>query len=120
MVQPPRFGDEDLAAIGPVQAYGPVPLGDACLGPVSAGDVQRQLSGIRTKKAPNEAARGPAPATPATAAPALGSLAALGFAAPRRTQALATLCDQLNQAQACNPGTDLVLRYEVKPDPGIA
>ena len=30
--------------------------------------------------------------------------------APRRTQALAALCDQLNQAQACYPGTDLVLR----------
>ena len=32
----------------------------------------------------------------------------------------AALCDQLNQAQACYPGTDLVLRYEVKPHPGIA
>jgi len=40
--------------------------------------------------------------------------------APRRTQALAALCDQLNQAQACYPGTDLVLRYEIKPHPGIA
>ena len=40
--------------------------------------------------------------------------------APRRTQALAALCHQLNQAQACYPGTDLVLRYEVKPHPGIA
>ncbi len=40
--------------------------------------------------------------------------------APRRTQALTTLCDQLSQAQACDPGTDLVLRYEVKPHPGIA
>jgi transposase len=40
--------------------------------------------------------------------------------APRRTRALATLCDQLNQTQACYPGTDLVLRYEVKPHPGIA
>ena len=40
--------------------------------------------------------------------------------APRRTQALATLCDQLNQTQARYPGTDLVLRYEVKPHPGIA
>ena len=40
--------------------------------------------------------------------------------APRRTQALAALCNQLNQAQACYPGTDLVLRYEVKPHPGIA
>ncbi len=35
--------------------------------------------------------------------------------APRRTQALATLCDQLTAAGACYPGTDLVLRYEVKP-----
>ena len=40
--------------------------------------------------------------------------------APRRTQALAALCDQLNQAQACYPGTDLVLHYEVKPHPGVA
>ena len=40
--------------------------------------------------------------------------------APRQTQALATLCDQLNQTQARYPGTDLVLRYEVKPHPGIA
>jgi hypothetical protein len=37
--------------------------------------------------------------------------------APRRTHALAALCDQLSQAQACYPGTDLVLRYEVKPHP---
>ncbi len=37
--------------------------------------------------------------------------------APRRTQALAALCDQLSQAQARYPGTDLVLRYEVKPHP---
>ena len=37
--------------------------------------------------------------------------------APRRTQALAALCDQLNHAQACYPGTDLVLRYEVKSHP---
>ena len=40
--------------------------------------------------------------------------------APRRTQALAALCDQLNQAPSRYPGTDLVLRYEVKPHPGIA
>ena len=39
--------------------------------------------------------------------------------APRWTQALAALCNQLNQARACYPGTDLVLRYEVKPHPGI-
>jgi hypothetical protein len=37
--------------------------------------------------------------------------------APRRTQALAALCDQLTQAQACYPGTNLVLRYDVKPHP---
>jgi Helix-turn-helix domain len=40
--------------------------------------------------------------------------------APRRTRALAALCDQLNQAASRYPGTDLVLRYEVKPHPGIA
>ena len=37
--------------------------------------------------------------------------------APRRTQALAALCDQLTAAGACYPGTDLVLRYEVKSHP---
>jgi hypothetical protein len=37
--------------------------------------------------------------------------------APRRTRAFAALCDQLSQAQACYPGTRLVLRYEVKPTP---
>ena len=40
--------------------------------------------------------------------------------APRRTQALSALCDQLNQAPSRYPSTDLVLRYEVKPHPGIA
>ena len=40
--------------------------------------------------------------------------------APRRTQALAALCDQLNQARACYPGTHLILRYQAKPHPGIA
>ena len=40
--------------------------------------------------------------------------------APRRTAALAALCNQLSQARACYPGTDLALRYEVKPHPGIA
>ena len=34
--------------------------------------------------------------------------------APRRTQALAALCDQLTAAGTRYPGTDLVLRYEVK------
>jgi hypothetical protein len=37
--------------------------------------------------------------------------------APRRTQALAALCDQLNQTASRYPGTDLVLHYEVKTPP---
>ena len=41
------------------------------------------------------------------------------LSAPRRTQAIGALCDQLNQAQARYPGTGLVLRYEIKT-PGIA
>ena len=40
--------------------------------------------------------------------------------APRRTKALAALCDQLTAAGACYPGTDLVLRYEVKSRPNPA
>jgi transposase-like protein len=40
--------------------------------------------------------------------------------APRRTQALAALCDQLTAAGTCYPGTSLVLRYEVKSRPGPA
>jgi lambda repressor-like predicted transcriptional regulator len=40
--------------------------------------------------------------------------------APRRTQALAALCDQLTAAGACYPGTELVLRYEVKSHPSRA
>jgi hypothetical protein len=40
--------------------------------------------------------------------------------APRRTQALAALCDQLTAVGACYPGTDLVLRYEAKSLPGTA
>jgi hypothetical protein len=40
--------------------------------------------------------------------------------APRRTRALAALCEQLTAAGARYPGTDLVLRYEVKPHPGPA
>jgi hypothetical protein len=38
--------------------------------------------------------------------------------APRRTRALAALCDQLNHTASRYPGTDLVLHYEVKPHPG--
>ncbi len=37
--------------------------------------------------------------------------------APRRTQALTALCNQLTAAGACYPGTNLVLRYEVKSHP---
>jgi hypothetical protein len=40
--------------------------------------------------------------------------------APRRTQALAALCDLLTAAGARYPGTDLVLRYEVKSRPSPA
>jgi transposase len=40
--------------------------------------------------------------------------------APRRTRALAALCQQLNQAGTCYPGTGLALRYEVKDHPGAA
>ena len=40
--------------------------------------------------------------------------------APRRTQALAALCDQLTAAGACYPDTSLVLRYEVKSHPSPA
>jgi transposase len=40
--------------------------------------------------------------------------------APRRTQALAALCDQLTQARAHYPGTRLVLRYDVKTHPDTA
>ena len=40
--------------------------------------------------------------------------------APRRTQALAALCEHLNHAGCTYPGTDLTLRYEVKPHPGPA
>ena len=40
--------------------------------------------------------------------------------APRRTLALAALCEQLNHAGSTYPGTGLTLRYEVKPYPGPA
>ena len=40
--------------------------------------------------------------------------------APRCTQALAALCDQLRAARARYPGTDLILRYEVKCCPSPA
>jgi hypothetical protein len=40
--------------------------------------------------------------------------------APRRTRALAALCDQLNDTATRYPGTDLILRYQVKPHPHTA
>jgi transposase len=40
--------------------------------------------------------------------------------APRRTRALSSLCEQLNATRARYPGTELVLRYEVKPHPSTA
>jgi lambda repressor-like predicted transcriptional regulator len=40
--------------------------------------------------------------------------------APRRTQALAALCDQLTAVGARYPGTGLVLRYQVKSHPNPA
>ena len=40
--------------------------------------------------------------------------------AARRTRAIAALCDWLNDAAACYPGTDLTLRYEIKNHPGVA
>ena len=39
------------------------------------------------------------------------------LSAPRRTAALAGLCDQLNATRTRYPGTDLDLHYEVKPHP---
>ena len=38
--------------------------------------------------------------------------------APRRTRALAALCDQLNATATRYPGTQLTLRYEIKDHPG--
>jgi hypothetical protein len=42
------------------------------------------------------------------------------LSAPRRTRAIAAICDQLNTAQATYPGTQLTLRYEIKNHPGTA
>ena len=45
-----------------------------------------------------------------------------GTAVPARLLSvpLAALCEQLNQAGCTYPGTDLLLRYEVKPHSGPA
>jgi hypothetical protein len=40
--------------------------------------------------------------------------------APRRTRALAALCEQLSTTPTRYPGTHLAVRYEVKPHPGTA
>ena len=40
------------------------------------------------------------------------------LSAPRRTRALAAICDLLTDTQTVYPGTDLVLSYSVKPHPG--
>ena len=40
--------------------------------------------------------------------------------APRRTRALAALCDHLNTTTTRYPGTQLTLRYEIKDHPGTA
>ena len=40
--------------------------------------------------------------------------------APRRTRAIAALCGQLNTTQSRYPGTQLILRYEIKNHPGTA
>ena len=37
------------------------------------------------------------------------------LSAPRRTRAIAALCDKLNAVGTCYPGTSLILRYEIKP-----
>ena len=42
------------------------------------------------------------------------------LSAPRRTRALAALCDQLNQTETPYPGTSLVLRYSVNQPPSVA
>ena len=42
------------------------------------------------------------------------------LSAPRRTRALAALCEQLSTTRTRYPGTHLVLRYEVKEHPGTA
>jgi transposase len=42
------------------------------------------------------------------------------LSAPRRTRAIAAICDQLNATQTTYPGTGLTLRYEIKNHPGTA
>ncbi|MGH3122599.1 MAG: putative transposase [Streptosporangiaceae bacterium] len=42
------------------------------------------------------------------------------LSAPRRTRAIAAICDQLNATRTTYPGTQLILRYEIKNHPGAA
>ncbi|MGH3196784.1 MAG: putative transposase [Streptosporangiaceae bacterium] len=42
------------------------------------------------------------------------------LSAPRRTRAIAAICDQLNATRTTYPGTQLTLRYEIKNHPGTA
>jgi transposase len=42
------------------------------------------------------------------------------LSAPRRTHAIAAICEQLNQARVRYPGAELILRYEIKDHPGTA
>ncbi|MHB8341764.1 MAG: putative transposase, partial [Mycobacteriales bacterium] len=42
------------------------------------------------------------------------------LSAPRRTRALAALCDELTETKTTYPGTNLVIHYSVKPHPVIA
>lgn len=41
------------------------------------------------------------------------------LSAPRRTRALAALCQELTATRTRYPGTDLVLHYDVKPHPSL-
>ena len=43
------------------------------------------------------------------------------LSAPRRTRALAAICEQLNDTETIYPGAhDLIMHYTVKPHPGTA
>jgi hypothetical protein len=42
------------------------------------------------------------------------------LSAPRRTRALAAICELFNDTETVYPGTDLMLSYTVKPHPGAA
>jgi hypothetical protein len=50
----------------------------------------------------------------------LSNLNRILWFAPRRTRALAAICQLLNDTQTVYPGTNLILIYSVKPHPGAA